>query len=271
MPQSGFLRLGPGILAWSPALVACLTVSSLAAPGLAVGVNPPRHERAGKSRLNGEQVLVRARAAYAKLRSYDGTSAAIAKLYTKAGAKTTTARARIRFERPAKIRIEGTDAERATFRIVSNGRETLQSVSGHEGGRWRRTPSLQDAIGFVTGSARNTPTMIPALLLPLPKGSPFARLGKCTLEGHGKVKGADCYKVIINAPHSTCVYWVDTRSYLLRQFREQQNARQFAQYTMQTRGISLQKLGIKGQASLHTFSVSSFNKPMNPMLWSVTR
>jgi hypothetical protein len=82
----------------------------------------------------------------------------------------------------------------------------------------------------MTGVAVSAPTTIPALLLHLNWGYPFGGRGESLVVGHEKIDGSDCYKVVADNPaRSKVTYWVDTRTFLLRQIKQEQNAQQLAE------------------------------------------
>src|SRR5258708_25554694 len=90
--------------------------------------------------LTGDQVLDRCQKAYAALKSYRGTSTVVTKGDINGMKITFNTSAKIKFVRPAKIRVDGTLMSMGTFEFVSDGKQTWQT-SMLTGSKWEKAQS----------------------------------------------------------------------------------------------------------------------------------
>lgn len=182
----------------------------------------------------GEEVLRRSQEAYVALRSYVGTTTVKSKTVISAATMNQTASARVSFVRPGRIRIEGKDAQGQPYTIVSDGTQTWLAWAFQNDGRFQKAQSLEMAVSAMTGVAAQAPTTIPAALIPLRWGIPWAQTSQAQLIGREPVAGASCYKVVVKAAPGAPLagvrtFWVDPRSFLLRQIKEEQNEQDLAE------------------------------------------
>jgi hypothetical protein len=174
--------------------------------------------------MSGADIMTKSRLSYASLQSYRGTTS-VKTTESKGGPAALRGTAKIDFSRPDQIKIEGEDAQGHFYQIVSDGKSTTLAAS-ITGNMPRPQESVQLAIVRMTGIANKAPTHIPALLMDLTWGHPYARLGRCRLEGREMLGGKETYRVVDTTAEYTRTYWVDTKSFLLRQLKEEQTAQQ---------------------------------------------
>jgi len=227
--------------------------------------------------LSGEALLERSRSAYAALTSYIGTSMVKNEHVMDGSLYTQSATAKVTFLSPDRIRIEGKDSGGRAFTIVSDAGVTWFSWEFKNRGAFEQVESLEIAVASLTGVAVAAPTVIPALLMNLKWGFAFARLGSASAVTRESVSGFDCYKVSISQPERTVTYWVDARSYLLRQMKEEQDENQttemqkmmqkLAGEALKQKGIQLPKFEIGSMEIFHSFMIDAINVPIEPRLF----
>lgn len=204
--------------------------------------------QAPRDTLTGDQVLERSRAAYARLPSYAGETAVLSELVIGDTVMTGAAVADVRFARPGRFRVSGRSIDGTPYLVVGDGARTrLAMVPTDPGARQRLlavgrmfgmepargdtlsadTLSVEMALASVTGIGARAPFYLPALLGLLP-GSPLEHRTPAVLAGRETVAGAESHKVVIRGTSATVTYWVDTTTYLLRQFQEEQTGAQLA-------------------------------------------
>jgi hypothetical protein len=181
--------------------------------------------------LSGSQLLRRSAAAYAALRSYAGTTTVRSEVKRDGRTIARTASASIRFRRPGTVRIEGTDVTGRPFRIVSDGRTTWSAPTSRANPARQQMPNLETAVAGLTGVSLGASAAVPAALLNLRWGNPFPQGAGSRRGPDQRIDGHPCYQVIDAGARVTRRYWIDRRSFLLRQLREEQNARQLAAIT----------------------------------------
>jgi outer membrane lipoprotein-sorting protein len=219
-----------------------LLTALLVLPGGASGA-PAKNSPTGGAAVNANSILEKSVAAYAAVKSYVGTTS----VRVKAGeGKETTATARITFQRPGKIRIEGKDLSGEGYLIVSDGTTTWRSRAADRKGI-QQQESLRMAIAGMTGVAAQAPTVVPGSLMDLPWGNNLrvAAMGASKLEGREKIGGADCYRISSDNAAAKSVFWVDSKTFLLRQLRQ----------------------GIHKFEFLHSFAVEKLNGPVDNKLF----
>ena len=96
--------------------------------------------------------------------------------------------------------------------------------------------------------------------------------------GHEMVDGAECYVVIIHATETTNTLWIDTKAFLLRRMKEEQNEQQLiAEETsmneLRTRfghGKSLRVSAMKMKSSerVHSFKIDKVNGKVEEKLFA---
>jgi hypothetical protein len=183
---------------------------------------------------SGDEILRRSRKAYAALRAYVGTTTVQSKTVVSAATLSQTANAKITFVRPGQIRIEGKDVQGQPFSIVSDGKQTWLAWAAQHNGQFRKADSLEKAVSAMTGVAALAPTTIPAALIPLEWGTPWTMNAEARSLGLETLAGVDCYKVVVKSPPGSALpgtrtFWLDPKSFLLRQLREEQDEQDMAQ------------------------------------------
>lgn len=181
------------------------------------------------SPLTPAQIVERCRQAYDAIQSYQGTTAVTTESII--GASGTTrqyhASASIRFVRPGKIRVEGTDISGRPFAYVSDGATTAEQNAATKGD-WKELQSTKDAqsaeraIASATGIGSSAATTIPTLLLGVQMpGNPFAPAQEFNPEvREDTVDGQPCY--LVTTHHRTAKnvttqsFWIDEKTFLLR-------------------------------------------------------
>jgi hypothetical protein len=228
--------------------------------------------------LTAEQILEKSAAAYLALKSYEGTTTVNNTIDTGGLMVEQTATAKITFARPGKIRIEGKTAgwkspglpemPGQSYAIVSDGKGAWQSWALHDNGAFTKT-NLESGIAGMTGVAQRAPTVVPAALLKLQWGYPFgpAITSADELAGREKVGDNECYKIVIKSPIENQTYWIDTKTFLFRQLKEERDAKQMEAALKQMEGLSKNRgaklrmpvVKVKSMVSLHTFAIDRIN------------
>lgn len=204
--------------------------------------------QAPRDTLTGDQVLERSRAAYARLPYYAGETAVLSEMVIGDTVMTEAAVAHVRFARPGRFRVSGRGVDGTPYLVVGDGdRARLAMVPADPGARQKLlavgamfgmepargdtlsadTLSVEMALASVTGIGTRAPFYLPALLGLLPN-SPLEHRTPAVLAGRETVAGAESHKVVIRAASATVTYWVDTTTFLLRQFQEEQTGAQVA-------------------------------------------
>ena len=217
-------------------------------------------------------IIAKSEAAYAAVKSYEGTTTVRSKSEIGDSKLDQTATAKITFVRPGKMRIEGKDTGSRPYAIISDGKDTWRSWPLENAGAFKKDQSLMMAVATMTGVAGLAPTYIHSALMTPGAASPFAigRTGTAKLMGHEKVDGADCHIVVADASSAKNTYWIDSATFLLRRMKEEQNEKQLAaaseraQEAMKNVGkgknlpdISAMKL--KSMERVHSFQIDRVN------------
>jgi len=201
--------------------------------------------------MTAEEILDNSEAAYVALRSYEGTTTVNSTIDTGSQKCEQTATAKITFARPGKIRIEGKTARSNPYAIVSDGKGTCLAFEGN--GAFRKT-KVESAIARMTGVALKAPAIVPSALLKLEWKYPFDAGIKSTAEfvGREMVGDNECYKIVIKSPMQNSTYWIDTKTFLLRQLKEELSKSARA-------ALSAPEVGVGSMVSVHTFTIDRVN------------
>lgn len=196
--------------------------------------------------LTGDRLLERAKAAYAQLTSYAGVTSVISELALGDTMTTEATNAAIYFSRPGRLRISGRDTKGKPYLVISDGMRTRAAIVESDlkarkgwiafgpilGLQQARGDTLANdtlstsvAVAMVTGIGNRAPFYVPALL-GLTEGSPLAHHTPAVLVGRDTVAGVECYKVVIGGASVTRTYWLELRSFLLRQMEDEQSGPQ---------------------------------------------
>lgn len=226
---------------------------------------------------SGEGILQRSQSAYSSLTSFIGTATVKSDFVMDGSLFTQSAMAKVTFLSPDRIRIEGKDSGGKAFAIISDSGATWLSWEFKNRGAFEQADSLETAIASMTGVAIGAPTVIPSILLQLKWGFPFARSGIASLVGSENISGNDCYKVSVSQRQRTVTYWLDARSSLLRQMKEEQDEKQNAEMlrmiqklageAVKEKGISLPKFEMTSMEVMHSFTIEAVNIPIDPQLF----
>lgn len=223
---------------------AFLTCGALCAIPKAQAQDAPAAPPAAQAQaeLSAEQVLQKLALAYLNLKSYVGTSAVISTADFGDKKLTQTASAQIQFARPGKFYINGLDTGGNKFGIVSDGERDWRSWGLEKSGVWQEADSAGMAIAAMTGVAATAPTLIPGALGEFTIGevsstSPFdpEKHKNARLMGRESISGEDCYRIEAPGVSETWTFWISSRDFLMRQAREEQDAKQMEEMDAQAR------------------------------------
>ena len=227
--------------------------------------------------FSGEQLLQRSQTAYASLTSYIGTATVNSAHVMNGALFTQSAIAKVTFLSPDRIRIEGKDSGGRAFVIISDAGAAWVSWEFKNRGAFEQAENLEAAVASMTGVASGAPTIIPAALMKLKWGFPFAPLGSASAVARENISGIDCYKVSVSQPERKITYWVDTRSYLLRQMKDEQDEKQNVEMqkmierqmgeALKQAGIPLSAVAITSMEVTHSFIIEGINVPIDPELF----
>ena len=165
---------------------------------------------AGAKALTGPQVLTQCQAAYDKLSSYQGdvTSSTDSKMARAGMMKDCSAH--IVYERPGRIRVDGTGFSGTGYAYVSNGTTTEMNAFGG----WSNAQSPMMAIAGATGIGMHSATTVPSTLLHIKIGGITGIQSAVPISENSLINGHTCYKVVVQSPYKT-TYWVDKKTWLL--------------------------------------------------------
>lgn len=184
---------------------------------------------AAPAEMTGEQVLRQSAAVYATLKQYAGTTTVTAHVRGSGQEITQAATAKITFARPDQVRIDGTMVSGDAFSITSDGKKTWVSNSLINHGAQEAVKNLRWVLTSFTGAALGAPAPVAAALMNLDHpGSPFGEFWDSQLQGREKIGDNECYKVVRSTREETVTYWIDVKTFLLRQLREEQTPEQLA-------------------------------------------
>ncbi len=225
--------------------------------------------------LTAEQILEKSEAAYLALKSYEGTTTVNSVIDVGSLKVEQTATAKITFARPGKIRIEGkTTGQKSAalpgmagnnYAIVSDGKRVWLNKED-----FRKT-GVEAAISSMTGVTSRAVTVVPSALLKLEWQYPFDAAIRSLGEfaGREKVGANECYKIVIKSLTVNFTYWIDTKTFLLRQLKEERDEKQseaaLKQVEKQVEGLSkssgfrMPEVKIKSFVGLHTFAIDRIN------------
>ena len=121
------------------------------------------------------------------------------------------ATARIEFQRPGAMRVDGTDTFNHTYGFaVAPGQAMLFT-----NGSWTKEASPDLALAAVTATAQGTATTVPALLLHTIWGYPFGPLGYTPNVGAEAIAGRKCYRIAKALAGMVEIFWIDKKTGLV--------------------------------------------------------
>src|SRR5262245_30115538 len=179
--------------------------------------------------MSAADVIKKSEAAYAAVKTYVGTTTMRVKTTIADKKSDEVSTAKVTFQRPGKLRIEGKTASGFSagkgkpFVIISDGKTTWKSTAIQNNGAFSEVQNLGLAGASVLSFG--VVESIPAALMksdgaPPSSHDPFmvTRMSPPKLPGHEAIDGADCYKLITKHPQfGDVTLWIDSKSFLLRQ------------------------------------------------------
>ena len=138
---------------------------------------------------NAGAAIEKCRAAYAALKTYQGTTESESHIDLEAGSNSFKTKAAIKFVAPDKLRVEGDFMGSGTGTYVMVASDGKAWVSGLPAQKEATTPEM--AIAGLTGVSGQSATTIPAILLHTSWGDPFTGLDKAAVTREA-VGGTDC-------------------------------------------------------------------------------
>ncbi len=215
--------------------------------------------------MDGDEILKKSQEAYAALNAYVGTTTVQSRAEIGGTKLDQTASAKITFLRPGKIHIDGKDTSGKAFKIVSDGKTTWSSWALLQNqGAFKEVEGVELAVASKTGVAAGAPTHIPAILMKLGLRNFFPTAKGAKLDGREKIAGKECFKVVSETPFHNHTFWVDTSSFMIRQFQEEQDEKQCAELAkrvaaFEKKAVLPANLAIKSREEIHSFAFD--NKP----------
>ena len=174
----------------------------------------------------GRETLLDSHRAYAALQSYVGTVTVESVADYGRGPFRETRALKVFFQRPAKIRLEGSVPNSGKFVILSDGRVTRVFGMGLDGTR----KTVQDAMLEFVGVSLGASETLPSFLLDtkwnrdtffLPRGSLLPAFAtKASLSGEEKVGEHQCYRIVCSREIATWTFFVDKETFLIRRLDE---------------------------------------------------
>jgi outer membrane lipoprotein-sorting protein len=242
--------------------------------------------------MSAADVIKKSEAAYAAVKTYVGTTTMRVKTDAAGVKSDKVSTAKITFQRPGKLRIEGKSGTMDIsgqggypYAIVSDGKTTWKSTAIQNNSAFSEAQNLQMAGASVLslGVAEG----IPAALMksdgaPAFGHDPFlvARASDPKVVGHERIDDADCYKLAAKNPKAGDVtLWIDSKSFLLRQMTRETSESQMAAATKAAEEAMkkfAQKMParpanapvLKSQLAVFSFTIDKVDGPVDAKLFS---
>ncbi len=239
-------------------------------------------------KLSADEILQKSDAAYAAVKTYVGATTVSSSADFGGRKLDQVSIAKVTFARPGKLRIEGMTATNTAtgigghpFAVISDGRTTWRALAITNNGAFAPVDNL--AMAGLGGVAHGAAEGIPAALMKSDGAwtgghDPFvvARLSPPELAGQEKIDGADCYKLVTKAgTHGDVTWWIDSKTFFLRQMTRHYNETQMAQQAKAAEE-ALKKIGqppaanmsqIKSKSDTFTFTIDQLNGPVDAKLF----
>lgn len=237
--------------------------------------------------LSPSDVVKKSQDAYKALKTYVGSTTA--KQTTDIGGKNheSTASAKVTFKQPGQIHIAGKDMQGGAFTIISDGKKTWHSWVSKDKGAFTEIDNI--AMSGMGGVAIGAADRIPSALLEGQQftggGSPFIghKVAGSKLAGHEKIDGHDCYKLVSKSETlGDRTLWIDSKSFLLRQMKSENNEKQLAAMK-KSADEAMKRLGkesdkaalaalamqnVKSMVQVHSFTIDKVDDAVDEKLFA---
>jgi len=135
-------------------------------------------------------------------------------------------------------------------------------------------------LAAMTGVALGAATDISSILMNLNWGYPTKGMEESKLDGHETIDGADCYKIVNATERATKTYWVDSKTFLLRQYKNEVDEEQLARLKPEMDkamekarqksplpDMKMPDMKMQSMVQLYVFTVQSLNEPLDKTLF----
>jgi RNA polymerase sigma factor (sigma-70 family) len=210
---------------------------------------------------SGSAILQKSAAAYTALSTYNGSVSVRTDVLMNGNKSEYNGTANIVFTRPNSLHIDGLLAAGAgTYKIDHDGQTTTLEMVMRGKKKVSKPESAEMAVASATGVAAQAPTIIPALLMKFDWGYAFKDTKNARLEGQETIGTARCYKISKQTSQGHQTYWVDTKSFLLRQYKHDVSQAQGQKAFQSVPKKYLSKVPMPqsySSTAVHTFTIKS--------------
>ncbi len=242
--------------------------------------------------MSASDVIKKSEAAYAAVKTYVGTTTMRVKADAGGKKLDQVSTAKVTFQRPGKIRIEGKSGIMDIsgkgghpYAIVSDGKTTWKSTTIQNNGAFSEVQNLQMAGASVLslGVAEGIPAALMKSDGAMTAGhDPFAvaRTSDTKVTGHETIDGADCYKLLAKHPQlGDVTLWIDSKSFFLRQMTRETSEAQLAAAKTSAEE-AMKKIGqamptrvanapaVKSKNDVFSFTIDKVDAPLDQRLFS---
>jgi hypothetical protein len=236
------------------------------------------------------EVIKKSEAAYAALKTYVGTTTVRSETTVDTTPMQQISSAKVTYMRPGKVHIQGKTAsapmakDGSPFTIISDGKTTWSSWARQNNGAFKKVDGVAAAgmAGVALGAAEAMPSALmksdgvftgggDPLLIP--------RLAGAAHQGHEKIEGSDCYKIVSKSPTlGDATMWIDSSTFLIRQMKRDYSERQLSDMRASAEA-SLKKAGrdlplpanvpvLKGMSQVFSFKNEAMNAKVDEKLFA---
>ena len=125
-------------------------------------------------------------------------------------------------------------------------------------------------LATMTGVAMGAANDISSVLMRLNWGYPTNRMEESRLEGHETIGDADCFKIVNMTKVATQTYWVDSKTFLLRQHQTEMSEEHLSDSIKKAKENVKElpaDMKIQSMSQLYVFTKESINKPLDAVLF----
>ncbi|HEX8464694.1 MAG TPA: hypothetical protein VF627_08770 [Abditibacterium sp.] len=219
------------------------------------------------------------RAAYAGLKSYRGTTRTSNLSLIDGAPSIYAGSAKISFQRPGLLRVDGKLAGGGDFSILGNAKGSWYRWPIGNGGQWTKIEQLDMAIGSMTGVAASAPTTIPSLLTQPGDSGVFAFSQLAKIDDEEPIDGQMCHKITAKHAMETTSWWIDKKTLLLRRIvgytSEAQSAAKMAEVEKAMKDLpqiageeAVPKIDMRFVSRVEEFEIEAINEAVDEKLFA---
>ncbi len=239
---------------------------------------PAQGQPAPPAKTESQLLFDKCQTAYGELKSYRGVTKAMSLSLVNGSPNIYEGSARISFQKPGLLRIDGKLAGGGDFSILGNADGSWYRWPLNKNGDWKKVEELDLAIASMTGVAATAPTTIPSLLIQSRNAPYFGFSEEAKMDGEEKVAGQMCHKLTARSKGETTSWWIDKGSLLLRRIvsytSEEQSAAQIAEVEKAMKKFprpegldALPKSDMRFVSRIQDFEIEAINEPVDEKLF----